>query len=70
MNVDWGLTVLVLCVTVPVLIVAGLYFHADHNEAGTERPRFLGSQMDRVILIVLILLLLLLLVWLRRMFVA
>jgi hypothetical protein len=49
-----------LCVSVPVLFVFGLYFWSNRNDrkSGTEGTRFLGTQMDVAILILGVVLLL------------
>jgi uncharacterized membrane protein len=68
MQMDWGLVVLLSCVTVPVLIVFGLYFWSGHDEGKTKSDgtRFLGTQMDIAILLLAILLLLALAAWVRK----
>ena len=64
---DWGLVVVLLCISVPVSIVFGLYFWSNRNDR-QDGTRFLGTQMDIAILIFGIFILLLMAGWIRKAF--
>lgn len=70
MKIDWGLIVVLLCVSVPALIVFGAYFWSRRHDkkARQEGSRFLGTQMDIAILVFGILVLLVLASWIHQAF--
>ena len=67
MEIDWGIVVVSLAVTVPALAVFALYFWFDRKDkkSGT---RFLGTQMDIAILIFVLLMLLVVIGWIKKTF--
>lgn len=70
MQIDWGLIVVLLLVSIPALVVFGAYFWSRRNDrkARQEGSRFLGTQMDIAILVFGILVLLVLASWIHQAF--
>ena len=70
MQIDWGLIVMLLLVSIPALVVFGAYFWSRRNDrkARQEGSRFLGTQMDIAILVFGILVLLVLASWIHQAF--
>ena len=70
MQIDWGLIVMLLLVSIPALVVFGAYFWSKRNDrkARQEGSRFLGTQMDIAIIVFGILVLLVLASWIHQAF--
>lgn len=52
MQMDWGLITVLVCISLPVLIIFGAYFRSSRDKM-QDKPvdsRFLGTQMDFAIL--------------------
>lgn len=67
MQMDWGLITVLVCISLPVLIIFGVYFRFSRDMM-QDKPvdsRFLGTQMDFAILVLGFLLLLALIGWMR-----